>query len=336
MDANPVALFRRFPDLVGRIPHLPLCRFPTPVQRLTRAGPALGIPELWVKRDDLCHAAHGGSKARKLEFALGAARAQQAGVIVSGGATGSNWAAALCFHAPTIGLPVRLILWPRPLSAVGIANDRYMRAHAEHVTTMPSVLLLPWVRWRELTAQRARRPCWLPAGGTTPQTSLAFVSAALELAEQIRAGELPAPDVVVATLGSAGALGGLWAGLRLAGLAVELVGVRVVDRILSNGWAARRIGRQCLRLLGEDAPATDVRLTVCHEAFGAGYARTTPAAERAMAVMRETEGLALDGVYTAKCVAGMQALAARGAFAGRRVLYWHTLPQVAVAEPERE
>lgn len=331
---SPTALFRRFPSLALHFPLQPLCVLPTPVERLARAGPALGIPDLWIKRDDRTHPDHGGNKVRKLEFALGAARARGCRVVITAAATGSNWAAACCFFAGLCGLPVRLLLYERPLTPRGEANLRYVQGAAESVRVVPSVLPVPFLLWHDARRQRARNPYVLPAGGSTPLTSLGYVSAALELAEQVRAGESPAPDVIVAPLGTGGTLGGLWAGLRIAGLPVRLVGVRVVDRIVSNARAVRATARSCFDLI---LPRTDpivpdhpVALEVFHDAVGPGYAIPTPEAGEAVKLLAETEGVTLDTTYTGKTIAGLKRMAARGALAGKRVLYWHTLNPVGV------
>src|SRR4051812_6441451 len=86
--ADSPALFRAFPELSGRIPWLPLGRFPTPVARL----PGLVAPsvELWIKHDDLSGTVYGGNKVRKLEFLLGEARARGARRLVTLGAIGSH------------------------------------------------------------------------------------------------------------------------------------------------------------------------------------------------------------------------------------------------------
>ncbi len=328
MSDETLALVRRFPELAGRLPRLPLCALPTPVHRWDKAGPALGVDDLWVKRDDLTHSAHGGNKVRKLELCLGEAKARGAQVLLTAAATGSNWAAACVHFAREHGLPARLILYERPLTPRGEANLRYVAAHAEHVRRIPSVLTLPWHRWREERANAARKPYWIPTGGTSALTSLGFVSAALELVEQVEQGAMPAPDAIVVALGTGGTLGGLLAGFRLAGFPVESIGVRVVDRIVSNVRAVRRLAAGCLARLGKTAPEGPCRLTVFHGAFGRGYALSTPEGDAAQALVRDTEGIELDPTYTAKCVAGLRAMAASGALRGKRVLYWHTLNPV--------
>ena len=75
--------------------------------------------------------------------------------------------------------------------------------------------------------------------------SLGWVSAGLELLEQIGRGELPRPDVIYVALGSCGTAAGLLVGLAgapsLPRLDARVVGVRVVDRVVSNEHATRRL-----------------------------------------------------------------------------------------------
>ena len=68
------ALFRRYPELAGRIPWLPLCASRRPrVERVDHADTLWLLPngaELWIKRDDDLAELYGGNKVRKLEFLL--------------------------------------------------------------------------------------------------------------------------------------------------------------------------------------------------------------------------------------------------------------------------
>ena len=65
---------KALPALRGRLPHLPLGRFPTRVERVGGVLPP--AVDLWVKREDDCAEAYGGNKVRKLEFLLAEARAR--------------------------------------------------------------------------------------------------------------------------------------------------------------------------------------------------------------------------------------------------------------------
>ena len=72
----------RLPDF----PRAGLTQLPTPVHRLPRFGAALGLPDLWMKRDDMTGLPGGGNKTRKLDFLVGEALAQGADTLVTVGA----------------------------------------------------------------------------------------------------------------------------------------------------------------------------------------------------------------------------------------------------------
>jgi D-cysteine desulfhydrase len=58
--------------------------------------------------------------------------------------------------------------------------------------------------------------------------------------------------------------------------------------------------------------------------IGRGYGHSTREAERAVVLLGEREGVALDPVYTAKTMAALLDLNRVGAFGAGPVLYWHT------------
>ena len=60
------------------------------------------------------------------------------------------------------------------------------------------------------------------------------------------------------------------------------------------------------------------------EWLGDGYGHPTPAAARAEDLVRETEGLELEGVYTAKTMAALIDLIKAGELDAGPVLYWHS------------
>ncbi|HLL51273.1 MAG TPA: pyridoxal-phosphate dependent enzyme, partial [Thermomicrobiales bacterium] len=75
-------------------PRYPLATLPTPLQRARNLEATLSprCPRIYIKRDDLTGLAFGGNKARKLEYLLADALANDATVLVTEGAAQSNHA----------------------------------------------------------------------------------------------------------------------------------------------------------------------------------------------------------------------------------------------------
>jgi argininosuccinate lyase len=92
--------------------------WPTPLQA---ADAAAGI---YVKREDLCGFAFGGSKVRALEPVLAEARGRGARSIVTGGRRDSNWAALAAAAATRLGLRCHCVLDPGPTETLAMALAR--------------------------------------------------------------------------------------------------------------------------------------------------------------------------------------------------------------------
>ena len=85
------------------------------------------------------------------------------------------------------------------------------------------------------------RRCWvIPMGGSSWLGAVGFVNAGLELAQQITAGEIPAPSRIYMANGTMGSSVGLSLGLALAELPIDLHAVRVVDERFASPAAFRR------------------------------------------------------------------------------------------------
>ena len=89
---------------------LELAYLPTPLEPLPRLSKFLGGPELWIKRDDQTGLATGGNKARKLEFLIAEALAQDAEVVLTIGAAQSNHCRQTVAAAVRAGLDCVLVL----------------------------------------------------------------------------------------------------------------------------------------------------------------------------------------------------------------------------------
>jgi D-cysteine desulfhydrase len=305
---------------------------PTPVRELTRLGNERGEAPVWIK-DDGAYSAFGGNKARKLEWLLADARRRGKRTVLTGGALGSNHGLSCALFARRLGMRTVLVLVPQPETEHVRRQLARMRAAGAELHLAPGVLRAYGLAV-SLMLRRASWPLNLPyflrPGGSVPLGCVGYVEAAIELAAQIEAGELPAPSHLVVPLGSGGTAAGLAAGLKLAGLRTRLVCVLVNDLIRVDERTVARLARRTVRLLrkrGASVAGAGVApgdLTVERDWLGPGYGHSTPAAEESMALFAEREDVVLEPVYTAKAVAGLLELNRRGAFGTGPVLYWHT------------
>ena len=306
------ALFRAFPALEGKLPWMPLGDFPTPVERAF---------DIWVKRDDRSGALYGGNKVRKLEFLLAEAIAGGARRVVTMGAFGSHQVLATTLYARQAGLAVCGLVFPQPPTEH--ARETLLLSAGAGACLHPARGL--WAIPFAYAASKRAHPeprAFIGPGGSTPLGTLGYAAAALELGEQIRAGQLPAPQAVYVPFGSGGTAAGLAVGFRLAKLDVRVAPVRVFDRFFANARSLARLANRTAALLrasgGPDAGHFRARdFDMVHDQFGGGYGRSTPAAEQALARAAEA-GLQLETTYSAKTLAAVFA-------SGRKdILFWNT------------
>ena len=324
MTPNP--LFRAFPAAAGGIPWTPLGDWPTPVERVTGVE---GLPgELWVKRDDLSSARYGGNKVRKLEYLLADAVDRGAGRVITTGVVGSHHALATCVHARGLGLPTTLVVFPQPMTdharEIAALNEEWADELCRCGTFATQPFVEAAVRWR----RRRDRPYVIPGGGSSPLGVLGHVGGALELAEQVAAGQAPRPDVVWVAAGTLGTLAGLAIGAAMTGVTDRVIGVRIVPSAVGNALVLARLVEGAVAILREaGVPAPDPRLVMTRVEIrggwlGGGYGHPTHAGAEA-AERFAAAGLTLDPSYTAKTAAAL--LEGMGAEGGARQLYWHTL-----------
>ncbi|HUG39294.1 MAG TPA: pyridoxal-phosphate dependent enzyme [Longimicrobiales bacterium] len=328
MSGNP--LFRAFPQAAERIPWTPLGEWPTPVARVGDV-PAWLAGELWVKRDDRTSPLYGGNKVRKLEYLLADARASGSRRLITTGVVGSHHALATSVHGRRAGFPTTLVVFPQPMTEHARQIAALNEAWADEVCRCGSFATQPFVeaavRWR----RRKDAPYAIPGGGSSPLGALGYVSGALELAEQVRAGELPRPDVVWVAAGTLGTVAGLAIGAAMTDLTDRIVGVRIVPGAIANDLVLGRLLERAVKILrAAGIPAPDPRLAMDRVALaggflGPGYGHPTEAGAAATEWFA-ARGLALDPSYTAKTAAAL--LEGLRAEPRARHLYWHTLSAV--------
>lgn len=314
-ESHGFPLSERFPAL-ATVPRTTLCILPSPVQRVTVNG-----AELWIKVDGSNAAICGGNKVRALEFLLAGLKPGE--IVLTTGGEGSTHVLATAVHARRLGASVIGVRWRHEMnhSAYRVADMIAEECVISRVYpgTMGALIRAQLMRM----TQKVR---YVPVGGSTPLGILAHVNAALELARQVRAGELPAPSRVVVPLGTGGTAAGLALGFAIAGLDTATIAVQVTPAIVANGFRIRRLITQTVNLIerytGERMPRVSEHLLgIVHDAYGGAYGRPLPAAQDAARALQRVTDIRLDDTYSAKAfvVALSLAHSAKGP-----TLFWDT------------
>jgi D-cysteine desulfhydrase len=295
---------------------------------------------------------------RTLEVLLGDAAARGVTRVWATGAYGSNHVVATLAHAERAGLKAGALLFAQPYSAAAAANLRsslWLGAQRGwpiepvlSVATLPLAMLARWQRER----RAGQRPWMMAPGGASPLGALGAMSAAFELAAQLRAGEAPPPAIVVVAAGSTCTTAGLLAGLALA----QRLGawpwrrpivraVRVTPWPVTSHFRISALAQRTLALadrlrgassgISRDELAS--HLIVDGSQLGGGYGRATAAGQIVTARFAAAGGPALDSVYSAKSAAAALRSALADAAAGP-LLLWSTKsaapPPISASEDE--
>lgn len=318
------ALFEYIPALKGKVPHVSLGNWPTPLEPLRLEG--LHGREVFVKREDLSANAYGGNKVRTLETLL--AQALQLGCrrVWSTGAYGSNHALAAALHARGLKLETAALLFPQPATPPAAENMAQLLSLGVHVSALRSIISFPFRLAGIYARSGANRDFVMLPGGAVPLGALGHVGAAFELAQQVKEGKAPWPRHVLIACGSTCTVAGMLAGLFIArelGLcpralpqvhalrvtpwpvtaAGRIVGLarRTADLIAQNGGPARAASTRGYRSI----------LSVHGRYLGWGYGKPTGAG---LAVIKSHGGsvsFPLETTYSSKALAGLLDLAPR-------------------------
>ena len=343
------ALFQTLPS-TRTIPHVELGQFPTPVEKLDDLGKEVGVESLYVKRDDQSGTVYGGNKVRKLEFLLGEAVAEGYDEVWTVGAIGSHHALATSIYARQLGLTPSVLHFPQPVTQHVLDNLKAISTTEPKLKLASNKVQLPVEVGKMKVKQwlsTAKDIYYIPGGGSSPVGVLGYINAAFELKMQVDAGDLPEPEVIFVAAGTCGTLAGLILGCKLAGLGTEVVGVRVVDKIMANATMTAHLANKTGKILAEygveDVPriaGSDVRMLDGY--FGKDYGVPTDAGMKAIEAAKAHEGLKLEPTYTGKAFAALLGERERLELADKNVLYWHTLSsadlseRIASVQPERD
>jgi L-cysteate sulfo-lyase len=303
------------------------------LEEAPRLSEYLRGPRIWIKRDDLTGLALGGSKARKLEFLLGLARAQGCDVIITVGAVQSNHARMTAAAARRWGFEAIVVLNGEPpeLAQGNLLLDRIFGAEVRIIQTDDDFVLMGVVDDLARQLRRdGRKPFIIPRGGSNAHGAAGYVEAWLELRAQLTALGIRV-DAIVHASTSGGTQSGLYTGTKLTDSSVQVVGI-------SAGPRREVVTTRVLGIVSELIELLQLRwrphpddLIVYDDYVGERYGVPTPACLDAIRIVARTEGILLDPVYTGKGMAGLMGLVAQERFtASHNVVFWHTGGQPAV------
>lgn len=324
-------LFEKIPKLKGVVPHMDLMIAPTPVLKLDKLGEMLGVPHLYCKEDGLSGKVYGGNKVRKLEFLLAEALGKGAKRVLTFGAVGSNHAFATAVYAREVSLNTTALLTPQPRTKS--CHDNLL-CHTVlgtdlHYVTPENFREVKSKLMEAYKEEEGIYPYLIPPGGTSELGVLGLINGALELDAQIKEGVLPPPDVIYMAGGTFGSVAGVAIGLKIAKQNTLVRAIRVTDPKIWGEDRFHLLMNKTVDFLKKKGDFhledhSNPHVQVVNDYFGGGYAVETQELNEVMKLVKETEGLKLEVVYTAKPMAALVADAKKGLLKNKNVLFWKT------------
>ncbi len=323
-------------DALKKFRQIPRFRFgvyPTVIEEMPRlrdvlSATGVGVPRLYIKREDYSGPGFGGNKVRKLEYVFAAAQAEGADTVLTVGGVRSNHCRVTAAFAARLGMECHLIqngVAPALTPASKFLDELYgaiIHPVATREDRAPSMQ-----RVAEELRAKGRKPFAIPLGASTPLGALGFLHAANEIAQSGTRF-----DAIFHSTSSGGTQAGMDVGLQIYGQEhVKLIGVSADDPAASISSKVAEIVAGMADLLEVDRDPLRRDIEVDDQFIGPGYGIATPEGEEALKLLARTEGIVLDPVYTAKAIAAMLARIRAGEFTqDQRILFLHTGGQLAL------
>ena len=321
------SLGNAFPRLAERLPKIPIANLPTPVREHSLRIGSRPV-KIFVKHDDLTSEKYGGNKIRKLEYIFHRATERHAKRVATFGTVASNHALATAIFATELNFECTCFLSHQAKTPTApVALNMHLKNHTNIVRFGGSRA----DRIRTLRKHLRNRRTWvIPMGGSSWLGAMGFVNAGLELADQVRSGQLAAPDRLYVANGTMATAAGLALGLALAELPTEVHAIRVTHESIANRNAMQRLIAKTAILMNRfdtSIPAdlaNRTRLCFRDEFFADGYARSNKATDHAIEVALKELNLTLDTTYSGKAMAALLHDLQKPALAEQSILFWNT------------
>ena len=315
---------------LARFPRIFLAHLPTPLERMDRLTEALGGPEIWIKRDDCTGLSTGGNKTRKLEFLMAEAKAWEADLVITQGATQSNHARQTAAFSAKLGMDCHLLLEDR----TGYKEENYNHNGNVLLDVLHGATYerrgpgLDMNAEMEAVAQtfreQGRKVYTIPGGGSNTTGALGYANCALELVGQANDRDLVIDHIVHAT-GSTGTQAGLVTGLKALNAQIPVNGISVRAEKEAQEKNVLKLAEGTADLIGCHGIVSGADIVANSDYVGDGYGIPTDAGIEAIEMFAKLEGILLDPVYSAKGAAGMIDLIRKGQYKkGERIVFLHT------------
>lgn len=310
---------------------------PTKIHKLENLSAKYGV-NIYLKRDDLIgFSSFGGNKIRKLEYLFADLLEQGAEYVFTYGATQSNHAMQTAIAARKFGLKPILYLvdvlgekidFPRS----NMLLDKILGAEIKIIEMKDSegefeAMYRAQEESKKYAAEiteNEKQYYLIPPGGASPLGSLGFVDAYLEMKKQEFEKNLNFSHIFHPT-GTGGTLAGLSAAKLYLEDQIQIHGINVSHKEEGYRQEIADLANQSLKLLGLEIQAAAENIKVDSNYVGPGYEIPTEAANRAIKIFAENEGIFFDSVYTGKGAAGLLDYLEKGKIKqGSDILFWHT------------
>jgi D-cysteine desulfhydrase family pyridoxal phosphate-dependent enzyme len=314
-------------------PRLKLAHLPTPLDHASRfcgaiQGPA-GVPDLWIKRDDMTGLAFGGNKTRQLEFVFADMVQQGCDVLVAGAYTQSNWCRQMTAACKKLGLDIALVLLhgeKGPALQGNLLLDQLMGADVTIVDLETMEDLQPHLDAKgEALRAAGRKPYVIKPLGVDSLAigALGYVEAAIELDEQFEALDVAPSHLYVCGANMTPA--GMALGFKALERDIKLVNITPIQWAEPRDEGIAKIANATAGLLDIDVRLDAREIDSYDDYIGERYGVVTDEGRDALKLLARTEGIILDPVYSSKALAGLIDHVRRGALTGDdRVIFVHT------------
>ncbi len=332
------ALFIAYPALQAQVPYISFGALPTPIEKLETLSNSYNA-QIYIKQDSVSGGfdqngapLYGGNKVRKLEFLLAQAKALGATKVLTFGCVASNHAVATAVHASQLGMyPICMLKHQPPSHVVQHNLMMHLNYNTElHYSPNNDIRKLNAMTvWLDHYKKDGQVPYIIPTGGSNKYGTIGFVNAIFELVTQIEEGLMPRPTHIYVPCGSCATTAGILLGCKATGLDVQIVAVAVEPdedpTFAQNIDTLFKETNQYLHSMDKSFPLcsyTEQDLRIDQNFTGPSYGVFTQEGVQAALELQNSDGIVLDGTYTAKAFACLLNDVTKQP--GAVVLFWNT------------